>query len=75
MGMRFAHQFLDAVDLSSIEPSFFWKISVAQARAEILQLVFQVCAHEEIGIRKAGAHHVFVALPDQIEAFLSRRCG
>ena len=66
-GDEFADQFLDAVGFIQHRAEFLLEDERAQARAEILQVVLQVLAHEEIGIRKAGAHHVFVALADQVE--------
>jgi hypothetical protein len=65
---KFTHQFLYAVRFIQHGAKFFLEYQGAKARTEILQLVFQVFTHEEIGIRKAGTHHVFVTLADQVEA-------
>ena len=70
MGASTPASLTHAVGFIQHRAEFLLEDQRGQARAEILQFVLQVFAHEEIGIRKTGAHHVFVALAHQVKSLL-----
>ena len=55
-------------DLSSMEPSLVWKISLESCGRYSSSWLFDIFADEEIRIRKARAEHVFIALADGVDA-------